>query len=291
MARVEQLYRAWCALARAADRLPGVQSARTLAGLDSWRNRGTFARWIVERRLGIPFREAHARENPGRWLTRDGYVFEPREGSPDRQVLDAFHEVQTRAFVRAQLGRRPAGGIFIDVGAHCGGFSIPFESHFAQVIAIEPLPGNYRALERNIALNRLEAKLRAFNVAAAEARAHARFFIDGDEKSSLVPTERATQVIDVEMRSVDELLDQAGARAADVRLVKIDVEGAELRVLNGARRLLAAASPIVILEANTPAARRDLETFMGGIGYVVRRVTDGRNLCFKRRPFRSPLPG
>ena len=28
-----------------------------------------------------------------------------------------------------------------------------------------------------------------------------------------------------------------------------------------------------------------------GIGYVVRRVTDGRNLCFKRPPFRSPLPG
>ena len=264
--------------------MPGVQSARTLAGLDSWRSRLTFGKWIVERRLGVRFREDPAPENPGRWLTREGYVFEPRDGSPDRLVLGPFHEVQTRSFVRKQLARRPPGGVFIDVGAHCGGFSIPFESSFATIIAIEPLPSNYHALEGNIALNRLQRKVRAFNVAAAEARAQARFFVDGDEKSSLVPTERATRIIDVELRSIDDLLHEAGEVAADVRLIKIDVEGAELQVLNGARRLLAEASPIVILEANTAAARRDLDDFMGGLGYVMRRVTDGRNLCFKRPP-------
>ena len=169
--------------------------------------------------------------------------------------------------------------------------SIPFESFFAKIIAIEPLPGNYRALERNIALNRLESKVRAFNVAAAEVRARASFFIDGDEKSSLVPTERATRIIDVDVRPLDDLLGEAGEPAADVRLIKIDVEGAELHVLRGARRLLAEASPIVILEANTPRARRELEDFMGRIGYLVRRWTDGRNLCFKRPPFKSPLAG
>jgi FkbM family methyltransferase len=280
----ESIYRAWCTVARAADRLPGVQSARTLAGLDSWRDRARFGRWIVERRLGLAFREEPAPEPRDRWLARDGYVFEPRDGSPDRQVLGAFHEVQTRSFVRRQLARRPPGGVFIDVGAHCGGFSIPFETSFATVIAIEPLPDNYRALERNIAHNQLGTKVRAFNVAAAEAPARARFFVDGDEKSSLVPADRATRIIDVEVRALDDLLREAGVAAADVRLIKIDVEGAELRVLGGARQLLAAASPIVILEANTPDARSDLEAFMGRIGYLLRRVTDGRNLCFKRAP-------
>lgn len=163
--------------------------------------------------------------------------------------------------------------------------TIPFESFFAKVIAVEPLPGNYRALERNIAFNRLESKVRAFNVAAAEARARASFFVDGDEKSSLVPTERATQIIDVDVRALDDLLGEAGESAADVRLIKIDVEGAELQVLRGAHRILAQASPLVVLEANPPEAHRELEDFMGRIGYLVRRRTDGRNLCFKRAPF------
>jgi FkbM family methyltransferase len=280
----EAAYRSWWGLARRMDDLPGVQSLRTLAGLDSWRDRLTFGRWVVERRLGIPFREAPPSTDATAQLMRDGYRFEPREGAADRSVLGAFHEVQTRAFVRRQLAGRPARGVFIDVGAHCGGFSIPFESFFERVLAIEPLPDNYRALERNIALNGLGGKIRPLNVAAGEAGGPGTLFLDGDEKSSLLPGGSSSDTVGVTLRSLDDVLRGEGVSPTDVRLLKVDVEGAELRVLAGARRLLDEGSPFVVLEANTPVAKKELETFMDGIGYVTLRVADGRNLCFKRPP-------
>ena len=281
---MEAAYRSWCGVARRADDWPGVQSLRTLAGLDSWRDRLTFGRWVVERWLGIPFREVPSAADATARLIRDGYSFQPRESAADRSVVGPFHEVQTRAFVRRQLARRPVGGVFIDVGAHCGGFSIPFESFFERVLALEPLPDNYRALERNIAINGLGEKIRAFNVAAAEAGGEGTLFLDGDEKTSLVPTDASSGAIRVTLRSLDDLLNSEDLPASEVRLLKVDVEGAELRVLAGARRLLDDGSPMVVLEANTIVAKEALETFMTGIGYVALHLTDGRNLCFKR-PF------
>jgi FkbM family methyltransferase len=283
---METAYRSWWHLARRMDNLPGVQGLRTLMGLDSWRDRLTFGRWVVERRLGIPYRESSPSTDPTAVIMRDGYRFEPREGTADRSVLGPFNEVQTRTFVRRQLARRPACGVFIDVGAHCGSFSIPFESFFERVLAIEPLPDNYRALERNIALNGLAGKIRPFNFAAAEAGGPGTLFLDGDEKSSLFSTGHSSDSVGVTLRSLDDLLNGEGVSPADVRLLKVDVEGAELRVLAGARRLLSEGSAIVVLEANTAVATKDLQTFMDGIGYVELRVADGRNLFFRRPPER-----
>jgi hypothetical protein len=131
----------------------------------------------VERRLGRPYRGALASTETGARITRDGYQFEPRAGTSDRDVLYAFNEVQTRWFLRQRFARGRSGGVFLDVGAHCGSFSILLESFFDTVLAIEPLPGNYRALERNIELNELGRKIRMFNVAAGAEHANARFFV------------------------------------------------------------------------------------------------------------------
>jgi FkbM family methyltransferase len=276
----QSLHKRWVALARRVDEIPGAQTLRTLAGLESWLDRCTFSRWVVERRLGIPYHEPPA--DPRARVTRNGYQFEPREDAADRQVLGPFHEVQTRSFVRRHFADGPARGIFIDVGAHCGSLSLPFESCFERVLSIEPRPDNYRALERNIALNRLEQKVRPFLVAAGAADAQGTLFLKGDETSSLVSAEASLGSLSVAVRALDGILTDAGGSPSDVRLLKVDVEGAELQVLAGAQRLFAEGSPMVILEANSPAARAGLESLMDQLGYVLLRVADGRNLCFKR---------
>jgi hypothetical protein len=94
--------------------------------------------------------------------------------------------------------------------------------------------------------------------------------------------EAPTETIDVTVRPLDDILDDEGIVASDVRLLKADVEGSELEVVAGARRLLEQGSPIVLLEANTAAAKKSLETYMAQRGYVLVRLADGRNLCFER---------
>lgn len=272
----------WRALARRVDSFRGVGTLRTLRGLDSWALRSTFIRFKIKTRLGFPHGGALAPTVNTARVTRDGYQFEPRDGTTDRDVLWPFNEVQTRWLLRRRLGRRPAGGVYVDVGAHCGSLSIPFESFFDKVLAIEPLPDNYRALERNIALNDLQRKIRPFNVAAGAAQANGTMFVKADDTSSLAPVEGATGTLGVSIRPLDEILNDEGISASEVRLLKADVEGYELAVLAGARRLLDEGSPIVVLEANTAAAKASLEAYMGRIGYELVRVTDGRNLFFER---------
>lgn len=276
----QSAYGSWRALLRQIDAFPGVQSLRTLYALNSWAHRRTFTRWVVERRLGIPYREA--RSPTTNLVMLDGYRFEPRDGSADRQVLSPFHEVQTRSFVRRHFAHKTAGGIFIDVGAHCGSFSIPFESFFEKVLSVEPLPENYRALERNIVLNRLQGKIVPFNLAAGATHGPGTLFLNGDEMSSLVPMKASSRTLGVRVSPLDALLKDGGVSASEVRLLKADVEGAELQVLEGARGLLGRSSPAVILEANDAGAKARLESFMNDIGYVLLRVADGRNMCFER---------
>jgi FkbM family methyltransferase len=276
------LYARWHAFLQRVDAFRGAGSLRTLRGLGSWPLRWTFARFVVESRLGIPNHGLLAPTGTEPRVVRDGYTFEPRDGTTDRQLLWHFHEVQTRWLLRRYLAASGSGGVFVDVGAHCGSLAIPFESCFDSVLAIEPMPDNYRALERNISLNGLERKIRLLKVAAGAASGVGTLFIKEAELHSLLPLDAPEGTLEVEIRRVDDLLEAAGIRSADVRLLKADVEGAELQVLEGARRLLEEGAPLVVLEANTPSAMKELEDRMSPLGYVLLRVADNRNLFFAR---------
>jgi FkbM family methyltransferase len=252
-----------------------------LRGLESWSLRWTYVRFVVESRLGIPYRGLLAPAATESLVTRRGYRFQPRDGTADRDLLGPFHEVQTQWFLRRWLARAAPGGVFIDVGAHCGSICVPLESFFDAVIAIEPLPENFGALKRNIELNTLDGKVTAVNVAAGAERGMGTLYIDNDDTASLIP-KRTSRSLEVEMRSLDDLLMELGTPSSSVRFLKVDVEGAELAVLAGARRLLQDASPLVLLEGNTAAARQMLVERMQSIRYPLVRVADGSNLIFAR---------
>jgi hypothetical protein len=84
------------------------------------------------------------------------------------------------------------------------------------------------------------------------------------------------------------VLDDEGIRPSEVRLLKADVEGYEPEVLAGAARVPKQGSPIVVLEANTEAAKREVAARMDQDGYQLVRVADGGNLLFARFPGTRP---
>ena len=70
------------------------------------------------------------------------------------------------------------------------------------------------------------------------------------------------------MRTIDGLLERGELAPPDV--VKIDVEGAELLVLEGMRRTLAAHRPALVVELHD--TRSAFEAFLAEAGY---RITGG----------------
>jgi FkbM family methyltransferase len=136
------------------------------------------------------------------------------------------------------------GDVVIDVGAYIGTHSVFFAAVCgASVTAIEPNPHSCSILRRNCELNRLEARVRIIEGAAGAADGRGRVETPSASNrgdSHFVPDESG----DVKMLSLDSL------ELPRTRLVKIDVQGSELAVLQGAATLLERDRPMLFVEAS-----------------------------------------
>jgi FkbM family methyltransferase len=142
----------------------------------------------------------------------------------------------------------------------------------AQHVAFEPIP----ALAAQIAAELPQVDCRELALGAAPGRARFCHFTKLDGWSGLqrnpqISDERgAPEYIDVAVSTLDEQFPQLGPS-----VVKIDVEGAELDVLSGARSLLARSRPLVIFEhvADTAtiygASSQAIWDLLHGLGYAI----------------------
>ncbi len=164
-----------------------------------------------------------------------------------------LHDWHATGLVESLLG---AGETFVDVGAHFGYFSLiagRCVGNTGRVCCIEAMPEAFGYLRRNTAL--IRGKVDLFNVAAWDTTTVLKFSDAGVINSRLAsafgPREpmlasgRSIQV-DVPTRRLDDILDEASV--AQVHGVKVDVESAELRVLQGAVAALERWKPWVVIE-------------------------------------------
>jgi FkbM family methyltransferase len=156
------------------------------------------------------------------------------------------------------------GTAIIDVGANIGNHSVFFAAVLnAQVYAFEPFPPSHALLELNIAANGLDDRITAACYAIADAVGLAT--IHPGPPDNFGTTRVVTGTGDTLVRSLDSL-----AIPGPVGLLKVDVEGAELPVLLGARALIQAWLPDIMIEAGTQQAFYRLADAMLRYGYVPR---------------------
>lgn len=164
---------------------------------------------------------------------------------------------QRRELVTAIATLREAGAlrpdaIFVDVGANIGAQSVYAmrSGAFARAIAIEPDPHNFDILKRNLAVNGLEDCVKP--IAAAASAASGRLQLARHRKNhgahsvevAYVP--RPAGSLDVAAVTLDDLVQRQSIAVDEVALVKIDVEGHELAVLEGMPGLRRAGVPVLI---------------------------------------------
>jgi len=203
-----------------------------------------------------------------RWVTRGGVHYD----------LDLSQEVDLWVYLtgwfeeqsmKAALRLVKRGDVVIDVGAHIGTFSLRAARCVGaggRVVAFEPNPAAATRLRSAKIRNGFDQLcLRQCAVGGQEGQAELRVPEQGDMGSaSLFEIAREdieeTAVIKVELTTLDRL--RAEELDAPISLIKIDVEGAELDVLDGARSLIIRDRPFLMLECNPAAlktAGRDAE--------------------------------
>jgi FkbM family methyltransferase len=143
-----------------------------------------------------------------------------------------------------QLMSNLKGEVFVDVGANVGGYTVRLGRRFQRVISIEPNPRAADFLRQNIELNHL-SNVRLVHDAISDTVGEATMTVPSSGKttrSSIVKKYEQGSSFTVPTSTLDTLLQEYDK----IDLIKIDVEGAEARVLKGAEKTIQRTSKIVL---------------------------------------------
>lgn len=151
----------------------------------------------------------------------------PADNLCEKRVLftPQFFDVGERAFLSGAL--RP-GGVFVDIGANVGIYSLLAAQAGARVLAIEPQPAVYRRLRFNIAAGGFD-RIAAVQCAVADRDGEMEIVVDARNLGHSGAGTAGDRRITVPCRTLLGLMDEHGIRRAD--LMKIDVEGHEDTIL------------------------------------------------------------
>lgn len=200
------------------------------------------------------------------WPDHERHMPEWMDSPKNRLKLNGRWTYQGRK-QSAVLELCPRNGNAIDVGGHVGLWSFNFAHHFDHVYAFEPVAEHRECFEANVKM----PNVTLLPYALGEAPAMVGMWTQPGSSGN-------TQVQgagDVEMRTLDSFA------FVDVRLIKIDCEGYEEKVLRGAVDTLARCKPTVIVEQKRDMAKRfNLElrgavTFLEQQGYKVVQEISG----------------
>jgi FkbM family methyltransferase len=166
-------------------------------------------------------------------------------------AYDAYKfRVEAKAVDQLRPWVRP-GSHAIDVGANVGFFVRRFADWVGDtghVIAIEPESANVIRLRKTLARENIEARVDVVCGVAAEEDGELMLKVNPDHPGD---HRIGHDGISVKAVSLDSLAAAKGW--PDVSFIKIDVQGAELRVLNGATALLERCKPAMFVEVDPEA--------------------------------------
>lgn len=187
------------------------------------------------------------------------------------------YEEKTLKFILNHLSN---GGVFVDVGANIGGYTVR-AAKVARVYAFEPDPRNFKLLELNVKINKIESNVKAFQKAVGGYLGKAKLTLSNFHgRHSLLHTHVKSQqqkysIIDVDMVTLDYIL----AAEEYIDIIKIDVEGAEPLVLKGASNILKKTNIVIIEATYSPSFYRCLSFLTK---YSFKPLKIGNNVAFIR---------
>src|SRR6187455_2037664 len=159
----------------------------------------------------LPDGEAHMPD----YLVNSGGVYQPRQLNRSLQFVTSWE-------------------LAIDIGAHVGMWSKHLVEKFKRVVAFEPMPQMRACLDRNVTSNRLQV------IPIALGNEHGAVCFDYDEAHTGATHINRKQPGLIPIGKLDDF------KLTGIGYIKIDTEGFELNVLEGARETLLASKPIII---------------------------------------------
>tara|TARA_B100000945_G_scaffold313313_1_gene309221 strand:- start:1344 stop:2216 length:873 start_codon:yes stop_codon:yes gene_type:complete len=146
-------------------------------------------------------------------------------------------------FFKKLFNKISDGMVVYDIGGHVGMYTLPFAKIVGKngkVFVFEPDKNGYEAIKVNLDLNNIE-NVKLFDCAMSDKSDLAEFFLRPDKdthslfEETLAPSKTGAQKkINVQSYTIDDLI--LRKLAPPPNFIKIDTEGAELKILNGIKK-------------------------------------------------------
>ncbi len=142
------------------------------------------------------------------------------------------------------------GGVFVDVGSCVGVYSLKAAKYIGEagvVLALEPFPDVLSILYKNVRANGF-TNIRLRNICAGETTESSSLWMNSNKPNSfsLVKSDAGASSISTFTMALDDLFKYEKLDRLDY--LKVDAEGAEQKVLEGAHKILKKYRPIIQLE-------------------------------------------
>lgn len=197
-------------------------------------------------------------------------------------------------YVWSIFGGSAIHGLFVDAGANIGTCSLLFAANGINAVAFEPMPANYKIFVKSILGNypALEGMIMLYPYGIGDKEGNFDAFMQKNNMGNSMmykatPIHRNEQMVKerVNVKLMDDLLwanRLSGAPAPVIHLMKLDVQGFELKALQGARHLLAAGAISLIAFENERLMLQaqgtsctEILTYLQGFNYTIYNI-DGR---------------
>lgn len=215
-----------------------------------------------------------------------GFTVRLALNDPEQRRLYCFGDYDERREADLITRVLAPGEIFWDLGANLGYFTLLAAAglkNTGQVVAFEPGPTAYGQLTANVSLNPF-TNILTCPLAAADREGEmflysARGLADG-RANLFRPGSEQTEKHQVRTVTLDGWRSQQNQAGPD--FIKLDVEGAELAALTGARETLAAGAPLLLVEMKEAifqalgTDRTAIQEFLQQWGYQPAGLVKGR---------------
>jgi FkbM family methyltransferase len=172
-------------------------------------------------------------------------------------------------FISEKIIDAPAEGCFLDIGANVGVYSLSFASIFKSIVAFEPHPVTKKVLDLNIDINKIKNVI--VSSFALSNRSGFSVLVDDLENTGAAKLNdnsvKNDFSYDVEVKlASDAVIDILGF-SSPISLIKLDVEGHELKVIDGLKKILEGHCPVLAFEANSPVVNKEILIVLKQLGY------------------------
>jgi len=200
----------------------------------------------------------------------------PNDNFISKEIMKGSFEPEVKRFIENTL---EPGDVFIDIGANLGYYTLIASRMIGAngcVFAFEPEPTAFHLLNMNITINELY-NITAENKAVSDKEDEIELWISsinfGGSKIIGSPPNIMTK-IKVESVSLDNYFKDF---TKSIKLIKIDVEGAENLVIRGSRKILSKNRDIQVIMELWPYNEQEVYGIMGDLGFSSHILIDKKD--------------